>query len=393
MSLDRRDVLKAALGLGLAAAWRLPFAANAPVGKRLILLELKGGNDGLNTFPSLNDPLYRQLRPTVALPKAAILPLGQERGLNWGLQSLLPLWERGEFAIVDGLGSAKPDLSHFWASQQWETGNPDDPKARIGWLAQALASNQLPASPASGAHAAVFGFNSGPLAGAGIKLLEIGDSSLGGDAALPAAAAGRVVSEAQRHLAQILRDWQQSQQLMAKPVALPKPDSEFPDWAFSRQLQQLAALMVQDPSLSVFKLVVDGFDTHSNQVDPASPDQGRHFKLLRRTSRSLAAFISILQKQGLWQDTVIASYSEFGRRVQQNGSAGTDHGTAGSSFVMGGRVRGGFHGVLPPLGDLDADGNLKLKVDFRRYYNSLAAAMGLPVLPFDTTRFPALSLL
>lgn len=392
MSLDRRDVLKAAMGLGMAAAWRLPFAATVPAGKRLILLELKGGNDSLNTFPSLRDPLYRQLRPTLALPTSAILPISAERGLNWAMQSLLPLWEKGEFAIVDGLGSAKPDLSHFWAAQQWETGNPDDPKARTGWLAQALASNSVPASEASNAHAVVFGFNSGPLAGAGIKLLEIGDSSLGGDAVMPDAASGQLIPEAQRHLAQVLRDWQQSQQLMAKPAKLPKSDIEFPNSAFSHQLQQLAALMVQDPGLRVFKLVVDGFDTHSNQVDPASPDQGRHFKLLRRTSRSLAAFISILQKQGLWQDTVIASYSEFGRRVQENGSAGTDHGTAGSAFVLGGRVRGGLHGALPSLGDLNADGNLKLSVDFRRYYNSLSVAIGLPATPFDIARYPLLGL-
>lgn len=374
MRLTRRDLLKAATAAGLAMAWRAPLAASGPTTKRLILLELKGGNDGLNTFPKPGEPLYPKLRPTVALPDAAIRPLGSGRGINWALETLLPIWERGEFAIVDGVGSPKPDLSHFWAAQQWETGNPDDPTARTGWLAQAMATQGLPAVGATGAHAAVFGVNSGPVNGAGVKLLELGDISLIGEAAMPEDRAGMAVPEARRHLASVLAEWQHGQEVLTKAVTLPKPDYDYPAWAFSRQLQQLAKLMVQDPALRVFKVVLDGFDTHSAQVSPGELDQGRHYKLLRKLSISLAAFISVLRKQDMWRDTVIASYSEFGRRPQENGAGGTDHGTANSLFVLGGGVRGGFHGELPALDTLDANGNLLSAVDYRDYFGAVYQA-------------------
>lgn len=367
--INRRQLLQAMAAAPLVTAWQSGQASSDS--RRLLLVEFKGGNDGLNTFPALEDPEYRALRPTIALPRAATRPLGQGRFIHHALARLLPVWEAGQLAIVDGVGSPKPDLSHFRAALQWETGEPDDPSAREGWLGKALLEANLPTSPQLSVHAASLGVNAKPLQAEGVRLLQVAASGMPPVAA-PEAAARQLTSSstAEKKLWSVVSDWARAGTEMDSVKLSPSP-VDWPPNAIAEPFKQALRLMVRDPGLRLLKVTVNGFDTHTSQVSPGDIEQGRHHKLLRKFGAALDALVAGLKQQGLWENTIIATYSEFGRRPRENGSLGTDHGTANSLFLLGGPVLGGFHGELPELTDRDANGNLVVSVDFRDYYAAL----------------------
>ncbi|MES2884952.1 MAG: DUF1501 domain-containing protein [Pseudomonadota bacterium] len=355
MEPSRRALLQTLAGLGGAAL--LPGAWAKGSSRRLVLIELNGGNDPLNAFPPHRDPLYRKYRPSVGVPDGDIIKLMPQIGWHPALRALLPAWEAGEVALVQGTGYSDPVLSHFESARIWETGQRDT-RQDSGWMTQALAQRRAP-DPA----AVIFGFSRGPLRSYRHGVLQLHNlSSLGSDSVQLAAQAN---TEALRYLLEIHT---QSQALAQYRSALEKLPPLTPLQQKSRPLMTtlrcVGALMTQPQAPVIYKLIHGGFDTHIGQVEA----QGRQ---LDRLAEALAYFRVLMTQLGLWNDVLIITYSEFGRRVAENASGGTDHGAAQTQLLMGRGVAPGLHGTVPDLAALDADGNLRHQIDFRTVYNQV----------------------
>lgn len=357
--LTRRDCLKAAVSLGLLrmTSPRLAAAAVSPVPERLlVLLELKGGNDGLNTVIPYADARYFSARPRIAIAREQILQLDERTGLHPSLEALLALWRQNELAIVHGVGYPEPNLSHFRSIEIWDTASGSTEYLPEGWITRALRAAPLPDDAV--ADGLIFGSNDlGPLAG-GARAVVLGPGPLLASPATPIPGTGSALA----HLLKVQRDLNRTAAgLNIAPVAL---ETTFPPHAFGRTVQTAVEALAKNGHIGVLRLTLDGFDTHVNQ----QPTQAR---LLQALAEGLIALRAGLVELKRWDETLVMTYAEFGRRVSENESMGTDHGTANVHFVTGGGVRGGLFGSPPDLGNLDA-GNLRYGIDFRALYATAA---------------------
>ncbi len=354
--IDRRAFLSLAALVPFAGMGRLALAAASSTTRSLlVLVELRGGNDGINTVVPFGDPLYPRLRPRLALARERLVDLDTHVGLHPSLTPLGEVWFAGELAVVQGIGYPDPNLSHFRSIEIWNTASAASDYLDAGWLARAFARFPSPERYADGIVVGPGGM--GPLAGGGrsIALNEprefVRNARFARDVAEPRNAAAA-------HILQVERDLLVAAQRLDGAAAVA---AEFPVHPFGRATQVAARLAANEAGIAVVRLSLDGFDTHANQ--PAV-----HANLLRQLSEGLSALRAALIDMGRWQSTVIATYSEFGRRPRENQSAGTDHGTASTHFVLGGAVKGGLYGSHPALDRLDANGNIPYAVDFRAYY-------------------------
>ncbi len=358
--MDRRAFLQWSASTPLLA-WSLPVVAAPSRRRLLVLVELKGGNDGLNTVVPLGDPAYARLRPRLAVAREALLPVSEAVGLHPSLDKLLPLWSSGELAIVQGVGYPDPNLSHFRSIEIWDTASGSHDYLEEGWLARAFATNPSPAAYA--ADGVVVGASDlGPLAGTGARAIALTspEDFLRG-ARLAHVAERRSKNPALAHILKVERNIARSAERLEPGQDL---KTVFPPGPFGAALRTAARLAANPQGVSVIRVSLAGFDTHANQ-------QGVHAQLLRQLGDGLSALRTALVETGRWPDTLVATYSEFGRRPRENQSGGTDHGTAAVHFVAGGAVKGGLYGEPPRLDRLDGQGNLGFTVDFRSYYATL----------------------
>lgn len=380
----RREFLRTTTrGIGLLAFSRFApsflvestlAATPAPEKDRtiLVLVQLAGGNDGLNTVVPFADDGYRRLRPTLALPERDILRLNDTMGLHPACAELHALFQEGQLAVVQNVGYPNPNRSHFRSTEIWETASDSGEFLPTGWLGRFM-DNACAGAPADGAPPAVhitrenpqsflsaqehatFGLNpdtQGRRGGESLRLLE---RMMQADAADPHENAGflqhtmmnALVTE--RKVQQVLRGY--------------KAGAPYPETAFAHSLQSVAALIAAGMSTRVYFVSLSGFDTHSNQLR-------QHANLLRTLSGGLAAFQQDLRAHGLDRQVTTMTFSEFGRRPGENESQGTDHGTAAPLFVLGSRVQGGLHGTAPSL-QLGRQQDLTFSTDFRQVYASL----------------------
>lgn len=378
--MDRRQFLSASGALSLAAA--LPAAAAAAGHRLLVLVELKGGNDGLNTLVPVEDPHYRRLRPRLAVRETDALPLADGQALHPSLGNLRAVWDKGELAIVQAVGYPQPNLSHFRSIEIWDTASRSDEYLDEGWLCRGFAARPSPAGFA--ADGVVVGSSDlGPLGGSGGRVIALTDP----DQFLRLARLARPDGATTRNasLAHVLRVEREIQRSADRLHAGRDFRTIFPPGPFGNATKVAAQLAANREGISVVRITLDGFDTHANQV-PA------HASLLRQLDLGLVALRDALREIGRWDDTIIATYAEFGRRPRENESGGTDHGTASAHFVLGGAVRGGLVGEPLRLDALDATGNPAHAIDFRDYFAALAgAALGWPrgVAPAGGGRIPA----
>ena len=353
---------RALLAIAAAAPFSGPGAfaqavADPPRRPLLILVELRGGNDGLNTVVPYADPLYARLRPRVGLDRDKVLKLTPDVGLHPALANLLPTWEDKRLAIVQGVGYPQPNLSHFRSIEIWDTASKSDEYLEAGWLSRAFAAAPSPSDFA--ADGVVVGSGGmGPLAGRGARAIALADPEQFLRNARLARGEGEGRNAALAHILRVERDVLASAQKLHAQKAF---TTSFPQGSFGNAIATASQLAANEAGISVVRLSLDGFDTHAYQ-------QGRHEALLRQLGDGLAALRRALLEVGRWDTTVVATYAEFGRRPKENQTGGTDHGTASSHFVMGGRVRGGLFGARPALDRLDGEGNLPFAVDFRAYY-------------------------
>jgi uncharacterized protein (DUF1501 family) len=350
--MNRRHFLRASI-----AALLVPDAARAQQSayrRLLILIELKGGNDGLNTVVPYADELYPRLRPRLALRD--VLPLDARTGLHPALKPLLPLWQARELAIVQGVGYPGPNLSHFRSIEIWDTASKSDEYLTEGWLARAFAGQPVPREFAADA-VAVGGNELGPLAGSGVRAIALNDPAAFLRRARLASPVGKGYNSALNHILRVEADIAQAAARLHGGASF---TTEFPRGAFGNAVRVAAQLAANPAGVAAIRLSLGGFDTHQNQLPI-------HQRLLGELAEGLAALKAALMEVGRWDSTLVMTYAEFGRRAQENNSGGTDHGTAAAHFVLGGRVKGGLHGEAPRLDGLD-NGNLRYAIDYRSLY-------------------------
>lgn len=380
-------------------------AQAAEAGKEtiLVVIELTGGNDGLNTVIPWADDLYHKFRPTLRFTREQVIRVDDHVGLHPAMRSLEPMLRNGQVAVIQGVGYPNPDRSHFESMDIWQQADPRR-KTPIGWIARGVADLQdkqggvpvmqvgperLPVALTGAPSGVVTINNQQPLR------LYLGDSpprpafpnapnrfvpvspamtrsvpnekyqarkkliedlaktsgERGGEGMLPFV---------QRRQLQTYSTLDRLQELLQNANF---NDGRFPVNSLGQKLQLVARLIQKDFGTRVFYVSLDGFDTHSNQADP-------HRNLLQQIADSLSVFFTELQRTGHDKRVLAMTFSEFGRRVQENGSRGTDHGAGSCLIVAGPGVKGGASGKHPSLGDLD-QGDLKHHTDFRRVYATL----------------------
>ena len=383
MTTRRRDFLKLAALAPLAGMPALAAEPDVAPPRLLVLVELRGGNDGLNTVVPYDDPAYRELRPRIGIAREQVVALTDKTGLHPSLAPLRALWESRELAIAQGLGYPHPNLSHFRSIEIWDTGSASDQYLDEGWLARAFDAHPSPANFAADG-VAVAGGSMGPLGGGNGRCIALADpAQFVRNARLARGEGGETRNAALAHILRVERDVLASAgKLQAGHVF----QTTFPAGPFGAAVHTAAQLAANDARVAAIRISLGSFDTHANQ-------QGVHANLLRQLAEGLVALRAALIEAGRWKETVIATYGEFGRRPRENQSGGTDHGTASAHFVVGGAVKGGLYGASPALQRLDGEGNFAHAVDFRGYYATfLERWWGIdskPVLggSFDTLPF------
>jgi uncharacterized protein (DUF1501 family) len=363
---SRRDFLKRASLIALAPTVPgfLARTARAAVlerdGRVLVVIQLDGGNHGINTVVPFKDEGYAKARDALRLPIDRLHKVTQEIGLHPAMGDAAKLLEQGRLAIVQGVGYPNPSRSHFNSMAIWQAARLDAADHDgSGWLGRGLDG------AARGASSLFIGSGPPPLALRGRRavasaLERLDDFKLNVEAE-PRRAMGREEpgDEVTAFVRRTMLDAYAAADRLAEVGPGDSPGGYF-GTPLSRQLQLVARLFKIGMGSRVFYVIQGGYDTHSRQL-PA------HATLLGDLSRSLRAFLDDLAAAKLAERVAVLCFSEFGRRVQENGSAGTDHGTAGSVFLAGPGVQAGLAGETPSLTDL-AGGDLKMGIDFRRVY-------------------------
>jgi uncharacterized protein (DUF1501 family) len=356
--MQRRTFIRSLAGASLAILASPRVRAQAsPYRNLLVLIELQGGNDGLNSVVPFADPNYYALRPRLAVARDQVLQLDASVGLHPSLAPLMALWQAGELAIVQGVGYPAPNLSHFRSIEIWDTASKADEYLEQGWLSRVFV--QAPAPRDFAADAVVIGGQElGPLGGVGPRVIALADTERFLRQARLAAPVEHGGNEALGHILRIERDIvQAAARLNAGHVFR----TEFPRTGFGAAVRTASQVVASRSGVAAIKLGLNGFDTHSNQ-------SGTHARLLQTLGDGLVALKRALVELDRWDSTLVMTYAEFGRRPRQNLSGGTDHGTAAAHFVTGGRIKGGLYGAVPALDRLDGNGNLPFAVDFRELY-------------------------
>ena len=333
----------------------------------LLLVELKGGNDGLNTLVPYADAKYRELRPAIGVPRERVIQLDEKVGLHEKLQPLMESWKAGDLAIVQGVGYPYPNRSHFRSIEIWDTASASNQTLSEGWIARSFQGVSLPKG--AGVDCIVADTNALPSTGPELRTIVMQDAEnflRQAQNLKDAQGMGDGGNPALRHLLAVRHEINAAAAgLRDKLRAAAAPAEAYgQEFLLGRQLDVATRVITSEVPVVAIKVALGGFDTHANQA----PTQER---LLAYLASSLATLRHNLIAAGRWNDVVVMTYSEFGRRARQNASGGTDHGTAAPQFVMGGAVKGGLHGAYPSLLDLQ-DGDLKHTVDFRSIFATVA---------------------
>jgi uncharacterized protein (DUF1501 family) len=359
--MNRRNFLKLAGCVPLASvAPGVAFAtapANASYRNLLVLIELKGGNDGLNTLVPYADPTYYELRPKLAIPRDQVVQLTGAAGMHPALAPLLPFWKSRELAVLQGVGYPEPNLSHFRSIEIWDTASKSDEYLQDGWLTRSFAAAPTPREFA--ADGVIIGSpDLGPLSGGGTRAIALANTEQFLRQARFATAEGHAGNKALQHILKVETDILQAASHLNADYAF---KTEFPQGAFGNAIKTASQVIANRAGVAVVRVTHTGFDTHSGQLNTQA-------RLLGELAGGIVALKSALDELGRWNNTLVLSYAEFGRRPKENLSNGTDHGTASVHFALGGRVAGGMYGEQPALDRLSGDGNPAHAIDFRSMY-------------------------
>ncbi len=391
MKVTRRQFVR-----GGVAAFTVSFAAPAFLtdlaraqgarGRNLVVLYLGGGNDALSMLVPYTDQFYYSRRPTLAIPPGAVLqvgsdPSGRALGLHPRLTGLLEIFNDGRLALIQRTGYENQSRSHFLGTDIWATASPANPSG-TGWVGRYLDSLPDPLDPLAGwnttrdlprvlqADAARIPAIQNP------ATYAFATTGSGAEAAAARTTAQRISSHVpldRPELAYVYGSMQAALNTIDRvgTVARYVPTVTYPNSGFGLAMRAVAGAMVRGIGTRVFYVSTGGFDTHANQ----NPVNGSYFNLMAMLNDGLLAFYRDVRNHGLLDDTLILTFSEFGRRITENGSRGTDHGAASVMFAIGGRVNGGLHGTAPSLAPEPGNptlenngGDVRFETDFRSVY-------------------------
>ncbi len=334
--------------------------------KRLVIIQLSGGNDGLNTIVPFENDLYYKERPSLSIAKNSVLKLTDEVGLHPSLAPLNRLYDEGLLSIINNVGYPNPNRSHFRSMDIWHTAVDSNEYSQSGWIGRYLDT---------------YGKES-------YSAIEIDDSL---SLAMKGETTNAIATQDARALFNLSRDpyfkklqehkndahlsehnlgylyksmieAHSSAKYIYETSKTITSKTQYPQNKFGKQLKTTAQFINSHLETKVYYASLNGFDTHVNQL----PTQKR---LLSQYAESIEAFVKDLKAGGTFNDTLILTFSEFGRRVKQNASVGTDHGTANNLFIIGNQLKKpGFYNKPGSLEDLDDNGDLKFEIDFRAVY-------------------------
>ncbi|WP_207428374.1 DUF1501 domain-containing protein [Pedobacter sp. SYSU D00535] len=372
--MKRRDFLKntaLASGAYLIPSFLKPLEALATSQlsgyKNLVVVQLSGGNDGLNTVVPFGMDAYYQKRKTIALPQNQLIKLNEIQGLNPNMTALREVYDQGWMSVLNSVGYPNPDRSHFRSMDIWHSASDSSEYLTTGWIGRYLDSNcQTCKDP----HTAVEVDDTLSLAlkgqlrkGIAVKdpqqlfrntrepffkeLIKAQDDHLNEDNL--------------GYLYKTMIETQSSASYIQERSKTYRSTIEYPQTAFANQLKTVSQFINSGLNTRVYYVSLSGFDTHTGQL-------GQQGRLLKQYSEAMACFIKELKGTGKLDDTLVLTFSEFGRRVEQNASNGTDHGTANNLFIFGGKLKKpGIYNEAPDLTNLE-NGDLRYKIDFREVY-------------------------
>jgi uncharacterized protein (DUF1501 family) len=386
--LTRRAFLKSTSLLALAPTLPVFLARTgraadpvkaAPV---LVVVQLDGGNDALNTVVPHADPEYAKLRPTLKIAAKELVKVNDSVGLHPSLKPLDELLQKGRLAVIPGVTYPNPNRSHFRSMAIWQTAkfDPEDHQG-YGWLGRAL--------DAGGGNSALVGAGTVPTAlrarrSVALSLTRPDDLLLNDVAAAKQALGADAKDDLLAFVRRQAADGYGAAEKMAAQARA--SDAVYPATRLAERLRLAAGLLKSDLGARVFYTVQGSYDTHASQTF-------NHASLLREFGDAVKAFFADLDQAKLSDRVVLLAFSEFGRTIKENGSAGTDHGTAGCVFVAGGAVKGGLVGTMPSLTDLE-QGEPKMTTDFRGIYATvLDKWLNCPSEPILGAKFEHLPLL
>lgn len=347
----------------------------ASAGPMLVIIQLQGGNDGLNTVVPFGSGLYYQDRPNIAVPEKNVLSLDGQVGLHPNLSGLKTMYDKGQVAILQGVGYPDPDRSHFRSTTIWETAdltgtsptgwvgryldtsfssdtNPFTAVALGPTVPQTLLARNVPVTSVETVSSYQFQVNQTAAPGLMKAYETMYPASAGGTSSYLG-----LVRHAGANAEQGVHDLQ--------GVSIKyTPAVQYPNNPLGRDLQLVAQIISAGLGARVFHVTLGGFDDHAAEVNT-------HANLMKDLGDSVSAFYADLSAQNRADDVLTMTFSEFGRRVKENAGRGTDHGTAAPMFVVGTRVKGGLYGHDPVLGSLDGNGDLIYGIDFRSAYGTI----------------------
>jgi uncharacterized protein (DUF1501 family) len=393
--LTRRDFVKHATLISLAPtvpaflAQTVRGAAPSPDDRILVVIQLDGGNDGLNTVVPYADENYARLRPKLAVPKKRARRLNDAVGLNPAMGDAEKLFHDGRLAIVQGVGYPNPNKSHDVSKSIWQTARFDPTEhAGYGWIGRAL--DEAPKPKTGGPVSVLVGTESVPVTLRGRKSVAAALASLD-DMVLAESSKPTEpgAAESDDSLLAFARRSSIDAVVTAehlKEAAKPRPDEPtLPYGDLPKRLALISRLIQSDFGARVYYAVQTGYDTHIYQRDT-------HERLLRELSEGVRFFLDELKRAKLDDRVVVMTFSEFGRRADENASEGTDHGTAAPLFLAGLKLKSGLHGSPPNLANLRG-GDLVASIDFRQVYQSvLENWLRLPAPAALGGKFPSLDL-
>jgi uncharacterized protein (DUF1501 family) len=373
MLIKRREFLQA--GSLATASLFLPKFLKAfempnlvpPGNKVLVVLQLSGGNDGLNTVIPVTNDIYYASRPRLAIKKENALLMTNEAGLNPALPVLNELYHQGELAVLNGVGYPNPDRSHFRSMDIWQSASGSNEYINTGWLGRYLDAQCSGCNKPTQA-LEVDDVLSLALKGKEVKGLALRDPrrlyNTSQEKYYKDLVAGHKFQEHEApvdYLYKTMSATINSADYIFRQSRLHPTKSNYPATELGQRMKTIASLILSDINTKVYYLSLGSFDTHAGQ-------DGQQRRLFTEMNDAIASFVRDLKSNNRFQDVMLMTFSEFGRRVAQNASGGTDHGTANNMFfISGGLKQKGILNALPDLNDLE-EGDLKHKVDFRNVY-------------------------